>query len=241
VLTPPAHPRRSLWRVLAIAAAVLAVLAVCAWWLPSLFTPSLTFDGPLEFTLADRNDPATPKSLGTPGTLPLTLADRFHLRAGRADAPPAHFYLLYIDSEGKVTALHPRGWSAADLPTADVKRPDFRWPEVREANLTGSAEGLESIILLIRGRPLTARENVALWGLLDGQSQRWHQPKQWKHKDRAVYWEDAERRRHMGAPLPNAEGPGDDPLTQTEQFLLSVKSRKLAPYSLAYCYWFSGR
>jgi len=235
---PRRKPRR--WPWLALAGVV--ALALALWFSFFRSTPPPQFQGAFTLWLAGRNEQPFPKAraVGGPNTLPLQAGDRIVLQAKLRQGPAAYFYVIWIDSEGKAKRLHPSGWSADALPSVDAKQQDMRWPtEGGSAALAKSTDGFESVLWLVREKPLSKVENTRIQNLLGDLS--WRQPPEWKGKEIAVWWENGLRTEDRGAPDPKTIRIADDPITQTEKLLRTLKERGLVQHSYAVCYSFVGQ
>jgi hypothetical protein len=230
---------RRTWPWLALAGVVLLALALWAFYPRS--APPARYQGALTLWLAGHDKELLPdvRAIGGPSTLPLRAGDRIVLQARLQQGPAAHFYVIWIDSEGKAKRLYPEGWTDSTLSPSDEKQQDFRWPgQGGSAALAKSPDGFESVLWLVRDRPLSRQDNAQLTALLVALP--WKQPAEWKGKEIAIWWEDGLRSQARGAPDPRTIHVADDPITQTEKLLRTLKERGLASYSRAMGYSFVG-
>jgi tRNA A-37 threonylcarbamoyl transferase component Bud32 len=238
-----ARRRRKRRTVLRLVLAGMAVLALTAagFLFPWQSTPA-RFKGTFNLWLVERNDRRLEeaRAVGGPNTLPLRVEDRVFLETKLDQGPEAHFYVLWIDSNGKPTRLYPEGWTADKLPPVDKKRSDLRWPEKGgSAKLAKSIDGLESVLCLVREQPLSQRDNAELQALLDVLT--WRQ-RPWRMDEKIiVWWQNGLRVDERGAPETETIRIPDDPISQTEKLLLALKEKGLVQYSRAVCYSFAGR
>jgi hypothetical protein len=96
-----------------------------------------------------------------PGALPLLPGEQVHLEAHVNQ--PAHLYLLWLDSGGKVIQLYPReDGKFGSQPSGDVAREEAHSPHALDEGhwMTGPG-GLETVLLLARRTALPAGTDLA--------------------------------------------------------------------------------
>jgi hypothetical protein len=188
----------------------------------------------------EQGKPSGPgQRLHQPGVLPLTAGD--HLRIEAELNRPAYLYVVWLDSAGKATPIHP--WRDQDWgkrPADEAPQPALAIPvgEGMAGPLGKSPSGVESILLLAREGPLPAGEDEKLVALFAGLPPQGALP-----DPRAAAWfENGELVRDQegrGAIQIGRPAAVDDPVLRTRR-LLRGGLRRLFPYTRAVCYGFQG-
>jgi serine/threonine protein kinase len=163
--------------------------------------------------------------------------DRVYIEAQLLDAQTAYFYVLQIDSRGQAKALYPEGWARDRLPKSESPRAEVRIPEEGAMPMDPEASpGVEALICLVRPEPLTPEHNALLWDLFAGKEWAWEQPRA-SEKKVFVSFVDGTRTT-VRSFNPKGARVDQDPVGQTERFLLRLKNRGVAAGSHAICYSF---
>jgi hypothetical protein len=162
------RPRQSWgWKPWLLGAVAGLALAVGTWML--FFRPSGSPEVPLEGELIVRVWSPDGKvkpglKVDEPGALPVREKDWIHLEVRLNQ--PAYVYLLWLESQGEVTALYP--WNDDEIVRAVTvpppQRPAARIVHSPERVTRGwpadDQEGLETVLLLARRTPLPADRSV---------------------------------------------------------------------------------
>src|SRR5262249_52380372 len=98
------------------------------------------------------------------GVLPLHPGDYVRIAAG-LDAKPAHIYIVWLNTEGKLEPVWPwdEDWKLdpkRDVPRKKVELPKDIVPGTEAAPLTGGPRGIESVMMLVRDQPLPPGTDV---------------------------------------------------------------------------------
>jgi hypothetical protein len=163
--------RRSRRRVLLAAAAAplavgLTLLAVFHRRSKEAGTqPPLTAS--LDVRVWKRQDRSVGLPLGDPRALPLREGDALRIEA--AVSRPAYLYLIQLGTKGEAWPLFP--WQKDDWNNRPVEQPrtTLQVPQNLQgiAPLEAGPSGIETLVLLARGEPLTPEENAALARLFE--------------------------------------------------------------------------
>jgi hypothetical protein len=183
--------------------------------------------------------------LDDPGALPLRpLQDyvRIEARLNR----PAFLYLVWVDTEGKASLIHPWDEEQDRRPEDEQPLQELFWPSPQTASkLGGGPAGTESLILLARDERLPAEVDV---------TEMFGAPRRQRslHEREAAWFEDGLLVQGEGArPAIGFEGNRtrprraeqaalDDPVLQTQALLRTGRLKGLFPYSRAVCFSSAG-
>lgn len=177
--------------------------------------------------------------VGGPGTLPLRPGSQVYFEGKQTQGPPAHPYLIWIDSTGEPSLYFPEAWAATGRPPVPPKLKEVRLPRDKICGPLGqSPTGCEAILFLVRTTPLTKEDNLALNALLTQARKHWSRPSELPHSaiwlDNGFYAQDKD----MGPLKKELARDGDHPYQQLEALMLAVKKQKLADCSYAIGYPF---
>jgi hypothetical protein len=159
---PPRGLKR--WLLGAVAALTVAVGSWMLFFSPS-HQPDVPLSGELIVTIWSPAGKAKPGlKVDEPGALPVGEKDLVHVEARLNQA--AYVYLLWLESQGEVTALYP--WNEDEIVRAVTVAPPLRPParivhspaRVTKGWPVDDKEGLETVLLLARRTPLPADRSL---------------------------------------------------------------------------------
>lgn len=242
--------RSRMWSALLVAAAAISLgLLAIAWWPfgplargPGALPP---LKGSIDIVVA-RGPEKNRRHLGLdhPEALPLK-PGLDYLRIEAKLNRPAYLYLVWVDTEGKASLIHPWDEAWQRRPFAEERLQELFWPSASTAAKLGNGPpGTESLLLLARDDKLP--EYVVIEKLFDGlppQKSLHRREAAWfengllvqGEKDRAAINFDGDRAR----PLLKQQVILNDPVLQT-QALLRTKLKDWFPYSRAVCFSSAG-
>jgi hypothetical protein len=258
----PARPRRGrrLWPIVAAAALVMIAGAALALALvprgpgprsaaDPVPTPFPALKGSIDIAAyesavpgPDKFEPSKARQglrLHERRALPLRPNDWIRIEAEMH--PPAYLYVVWIDTDGKVTPLWP--WEDGDwtrLPGDQAPRDRLTLPDLVKGEavmpLSGGPPGIESLLLLARETPLTAAENSEVMRILSRPLAR--QPMTLSEADVhfAVWLENGERvtDEPTRAPIVSKAQSSGDPEVQVRSVMKQLQS--IFPYTRAVCF-----
>jgi hypothetical protein len=243
-----ARPRGTPVRTVAAIVVVVAVLlAAGAYWLiRGSGTPLHSEEGPAippssavplkgELVVSVKKKGSGPwRHLHDPGVLPLRAGDAMHIE-GEANRL-AYFYVVYLESSGRVSPLYPWKEFQWDTRAPEEARRHLRLPDDA---LTDSPSGIEAILLLTRDTVLPAAENDEL----SRGFASWPRGRQADALRGVVWLDKAEPPRFSsaidrGRPEAAPMADGDDPVLHARRLLQAV--RPLFADTQGVCYSFQG-
>jgi tRNA A-37 threonylcarbamoyl transferase component Bud32 len=178
--------------------------------------------------------------LNDPEALPLRPGTD-HVRIEARLNRPAYLYVVWVDTDGKASLLHPWDEDRQRRPPDEKPLAELFWPSALTAAMLGSGPaGTESLLLLVREQKLPDDVDIAkLFEGLPPQKSLHRREAAWFEngllvqgdRDRTAVNFDAERAR----PLLGQQVMIDDPVLQT-QALLRTRVKEFFPYSRAVCF-----
>jgi serine/threonine protein kinase len=151
----------------------------------------------------------------------------------------AYLYVVWIDTDGKVTPLWP--WEQSDwarLPAKQTPRDRLTLPDLVKGEaimpLSGGPPGIESLLLLARETPLTAAENAEIMQILARPLAR--RPMTRVETEFAVWLANGERATDepTRAPILSKARSSGDPEVQVRSMMKQLQS--LFPFTRAVCF-----
>lgn len=255
-MTGAAEQRAPIRRRPALIAGVAAILLIAGWagraiWkasigrnnnVSSLSHAEQPWSGQLDVKVGrDPKKDDRAYSLNHPSILPLQPGRDWiwiHARLNR----PAFIYIVWIDTEGQASLLHPWVEALKRRPAEEQPVEEFHWPsETRGGKLGGGPAGTESLILLARSEKLADDVDVtALFAGLPKQRSRFVQEAAWFENGQLVI--DDRERSSIGFDIergrPDARNTAEiaDPVIRLQVLLRSNEIRRLFPYTRGVCF-----
>jgi serine/threonine protein kinase len=214
---------------------------------PPPSSPSTALKGSIDIVVyesavpgSDRFEPSRARQrlhLHDRGALPLRPNDWIRIEAELNR--PAYLYVVWIDTDDKVTPLWPwEGNDWARLPAEQAPRDRLTLPDLVKGEavmpLAGGPPGIESLLLLARETPLTAAENSEVMQILARLLSL--RPMTRVETEFATWLENGERVAHEPdrAPILSKARPSGDPEAQVRSVMKQLQS--LFPYTRAICF-----
>jgi serine/threonine protein kinase len=250
---PSRRPKRRRPAVILVALALVAgVGGGLATWLsarrpgprpsglpPTVATPTaerpggVPFKGWIDVRIYSKADGRQNLGLADEGALPLRPGDQFRIEA--AVAPAGYLYVLAIDTEGKVDPVYPwqpGRWGTRPAEEQPLSQLGLPLTLTRGYRVTGTEEGMQAVVLLVRQTPLDCRDEE-LQAALEGIPAQRPLP----GRTAAAWFEDGrEVREEVGHRRTGWEESDVASPVLRLQALLAERLRKYAEYTRAVIY-----
>jgi serine/threonine protein kinase len=193
----------------------------------------VSFKGWIDLRIFAKGDGRQNLRLADVGALPLRPGDQFRIEA--AVAPAGYLYVLALDTEGKTDPVfpwQPGRWGTRPAEEQPLDRLSLPHTATRGYTVTGSEEGMQSVVLLVRSTPLDCSDEELQHALAGMPAQR-----PLAGRSAVAWFEDGrEVRSESGRQRTGWEESDVASPTLRLQQLFAERLRKYADYSRAVLY-----